>query len=258
MAEHALELAGFFQPIKCDLRVGIAYEEASLECFAAGAMGCNDSAFSFLQLGDFCSAIDFAPCSLNVAYERVDNQVATALQPPTALYVAAQPVGQGEQRQRVAAQLHPHGRCRQHIDQQWVAEQRGQIFIGINANELFHRWQLAQHFHELPQRNALLGEILTQLIGETVEPLRQGKRLVADSNLVEAIRIEPLPWQREKAKGVESFMQSLPRIETADIMQSRIKLKTCTTVALQASARLLLTFKHNDASSALSQLAGTD
>ena len=53
-------------------------------------------------------------------------------------------------------------------------------------------------------------------------------------------------------------MQGLPRIETADIMQARIKLKTGTTVALQASARLLLTFKHNDASSAFSQLAGTD
>ena len=61
-----------------------------------------------------------------------------------------------------------------------------------------------------------------------------------------------------EGQGSRKLDAGLPRIKTSDIMQTRIKLKTCTTVALQTSARLLLTFKHNDASSAFSQLAGTD
>ena len=121
----------------------IADEEVALEGPAILAQDSGNTTISLPHLTHLSLTAHLAPSSLDITDERIDDELATALQSPTALDVAAQAMGKGEQRQRLATQFHPHGSSRHHVDQQRVVEERCQVVVGIDLEALFHGWQLA-------------------------------------------------------------------------------------------------------------------
>ena len=97
-AEHTFQQCGILQPAEGQLRVYVADKEAPFEHSAVRTMCGHDGATAFLKALDLCTTAHLTPGSLDVADERIHNQVAAALQSPAALDVAAQAVGKVEQR----------------------------------------------------------------------------------------------------------------------------------------------------------------
>ena len=164
----------------------------------------------------------------------------------------------GKQGQCLALQFHPHGRCRQYVDEQRVVKQRGQIVVGVHLAAFLHRRQVAQQVCILAQCGALLRETVCQRVGKLVVAFGQRKGLFAYRYLVETVRIEPLPGQFQQSQRLKGVVQRLSFGQSSHVVQSGVKLPISATIALQTASRHVLALEHHHAATLLCQLACTD
>ena len=151
---------------------------------------------------------------------------------------------EGEQRQRLAPQLHLQQRCREHVDEQRVGECAAQIVVGAHLARLVHGGKGGEHTGEGVERLALGGEAPCQRSGKGVEALGVGKGLAADGDEVVARRVEALPRQLHQPQLFEATVERLPGGEAAHGVEAGVEDEGAATEALQTAARLCLPLEH--------------
>ena len=184
-AENLLDKFAFLDKVQGYRRVGIGYKHIPLKRPAVSTYRLGDASVFFFQFCYVGIAYHLAAQLLYLLYEAVYEHVARTSQPPAALYETAVAVGEGEQGQRLFAQLHLQTCSAYNVNEEFAAYYRAQVFVGICLLQPSLVLCL-QHFYVFFQSLSLLGEILRQFIDEIVVSLRQLVGLSSYGDFVKA------------------------------------------------------------------------
>jgi hypothetical protein len=108
----------------------VADENVAFVGLPIAASGGPDIAVFLYELVHLCTTDDRAPVAGDVVSEGAHNHVAVTLQTPAALDVAVLSVGEGEEGQRLASQLHLDRVAGENVHQTWVVDGRGEPVVG--------------------------------------------------------------------------------------------------------------------------------
>ena len=102
---------------------------------------------------------------------------------------------------------------------------------------------------------ALGRELGSQSPGKGFEALHQGKRAVADRDVVIRL-VQTVPGQVQQAQPGKGIVQGLSLAQPADIVETGVVVQPATAVALQAAAHVALFLQHQHAAPRLRQEKG--
>ena len=253
--------------------VQAADEELGFVARAVRAAGKAYFAVVSAQPGDLRLAKHFAALCPDAAYQRAGQLRGAALQPPAAFEVAAVPVDEGEQRERLAAQFHLQGGAAQHVDEQRVAEQALQVLPGVGFHQAFGERRvcrsggvqqvrlvcrgLLQQAGILLQGGAFVGEVGGERLHEVVVALGKGKGLPADGHPVEQA-VHPLPGQSHQSQVAEHGVHGRALVQSAHVVETGVEVQPLPAVRLHAAARLCPLLQHEHVQSGACQDAGAE